>query len=302
MQGRHGEAEPLFREALAASRETLGDRHPNTLFSISNMAELLRAQGRLGEAEPLFQEALAARHETLGDRHPDTLVSINNMAGLLQAQGRLGEAEPLCREALAVSRETLGDRHPSTLASINNMAQLFYIQRLFAAAAPLYEECVQTCRETLGGTHPNTLRYSLHQANFFSNAPPIAFGGREPRHAEAIALYRSTLAALIEVNGSSHTDTLAAALNLQSVLLEVEGDGCGGGGGSADGLLSAVHAEAVRRRVEIPDGRLRLALRRAEPLPEGMKALAQADASAAAGGGTPDAASVSSVFLAAAGT
>ena len=43
--GKLGEAEPLFREALAASRETLGDRHPDTLTSINNMASLLKAQG-----------------------------------------------------------------------------------------------------------------------------------------------------------------------------------------------------------------------------------------------------------------
>ena len=34
---RHAEAEPLFREALDASRRTLGDEHPNTIDSIGNM-------------------------------------------------------------------------------------------------------------------------------------------------------------------------------------------------------------------------------------------------------------------------
>ena len=43
--GKLGEAEPLYRETLAARRETLGDRHPDTLTSISNMAVLLKAQG-----------------------------------------------------------------------------------------------------------------------------------------------------------------------------------------------------------------------------------------------------------------
>ena len=41
-QGRLGEAEPQYLEALAARRETLGDRHPDTLGSINNLAELLR--------------------------------------------------------------------------------------------------------------------------------------------------------------------------------------------------------------------------------------------------------------------
>jgi hypothetical protein len=46
--GKLGEAEPLCREALAVRRETLGDRHPDTLTSINNMAGLLQAQGAPG--------------------------------------------------------------------------------------------------------------------------------------------------------------------------------------------------------------------------------------------------------------
>ena len=44
------QAKPLLEEDLAASRETLGDRHPDTLVSISKLGSLLQAQGRLDEA------------------------------------------------------------------------------------------------------------------------------------------------------------------------------------------------------------------------------------------------------------
>ena len=46
---------------------TLGDEHPDTLASISNMASLLQAQGELGEAEPLYLELLAAQRRNLSD-------------------------------------------------------------------------------------------------------------------------------------------------------------------------------------------------------------------------------------------
>ena len=39
-QGRLPEAEPLYLEAVAARRETLGDRHPDTLSAISNLGNL----------------------------------------------------------------------------------------------------------------------------------------------------------------------------------------------------------------------------------------------------------------------
>ena len=81
-QGKLDEAEPLWREALEASRVKLGDRHTDTIASISNLGTLLQAQGKLNEAEPLVREALEARRATLGDRHPDMLFNHGACADL----------------------------------------------------------------------------------------------------------------------------------------------------------------------------------------------------------------------------
>ena len=62
-------AQPLYCEALEVQRETLGDRHPDTLASINNLGGLLRAKGDLAAAEPLHREALKVQRETLGNRH-----------------------------------------------------------------------------------------------------------------------------------------------------------------------------------------------------------------------------------------
>ena len=51
-------ARPLYEEALQAQRETLGHRHPDTLISIYNLADLLEKQGKIAEAIPLFTEEL----------------------------------------------------------------------------------------------------------------------------------------------------------------------------------------------------------------------------------------------------
>ena len=93
-------AEPLYCEALEVQRETLGDRHPDTLASIGNLGTLLYTKGDHAAAEPLYREALEVQRETLGDRHPSTLISINNLGLLLQEKGDFVAAEPLYREAL----------------------------------------------------------------------------------------------------------------------------------------------------------------------------------------------------------
>jgi hypothetical protein len=71
-------------------RETLGNRHPDTLASINNLGTLLMAKGDLAAAEPLCREAMKGMRETLGDRHPTTLTCIRNLGALLKAKVDLG--------------------------------------------------------------------------------------------------------------------------------------------------------------------------------------------------------------------
>ena len=76
------------------SRETLGDKHPDTLTLINNMAQLQRRKGNLAQAELFAREALNGQRQTLGNKHSHTLLSMNNMAGLLLERGRPADAEP----------------------------------------------------------------------------------------------------------------------------------------------------------------------------------------------------------------
>ena len=151
-QGKYGEAEPLYREALELDRQTLGNRHQSTLDSINNLGALLQDKGDLTAAEPLYREALELDRGTLGSRHKNTLASINNLGVLLHNKGDLAAAEPLYREALEVRRATLGDRHPHTLASITNLGLLLYAKEDLAAAEPLLREALEGRHATRLGT------------------------------------------------------------------------------------------------------------------------------------------------------
>ena len=91
-QGKDDEAEPLLREMLEVQRETLSDRHPSTLNSMTCLGVVLTNKGNFAAAEPMLREALEGMRETLGSRHPDTLTSINILETLLQAKRR-----PRCR-------------------------------------------------------------------------------------------------------------------------------------------------------------------------------------------------------------
>ena len=112
--GEYDRAEPLFEEALAARRRTLGDEDPSTLTSINNLGSLQTDKGDYAGAESLLEEALAASRRTLGDDHPHTLASIGNLGGLRYDKGDYAGAEPLLEEALAASRRTLGHENDTS--------------------------------------------------------------------------------------------------------------------------------------------------------------------------------------------
>src|SRR5262245_21633424 len=82
-RGRFREAEPLLRQALAICRKVLGENHPDTATSYSNVASCLDAQGKSSEALPLFRQALAIYRKVLGEDHPSTAHSYNNVASCL---------------------------------------------------------------------------------------------------------------------------------------------------------------------------------------------------------------------------
>ncbi len=81
--GRAGEAELLYRRALAIAETALGPDHPNVATCLGNLAELLRVTGRAGEAEPLYRRALAILEASLGPEHPNTVGVRENLAALL---------------------------------------------------------------------------------------------------------------------------------------------------------------------------------------------------------------------------
>ena len=65
----------------ARRRRVLGEDHPDTLGSVSNLAVGLYVLGEYQAARELDEDVLARRCRVLGEDHPDTLGSISNLAG-----------------------------------------------------------------------------------------------------------------------------------------------------------------------------------------------------------------------------
>ena len=60
-QGRHSEAERVFRRALALQESHLGLKHPEVAATLFSLGDTLRAQGKYEECEPFFKRSQSIR-------------------------------------------------------------------------------------------------------------------------------------------------------------------------------------------------------------------------------------------------
>jgi hypothetical protein len=69
----------------------LGEDHPATLASASELPIDLRALGEVQAARDLDQDTLDRRRRLLGEDHPDTLISVDNLAADQRALDELDD-------------------------------------------------------------------------------------------------------------------------------------------------------------------------------------------------------------------
>ncbi|MFG1850163.1 tetratricopeptide repeat protein, partial [Micromonospora carbonacea] len=71
-------------QALTDCRRVLGNDHPDTLASVSNLAGAYESAGDLGQAIPLFEQALTDCRRVLGNDHPQTRVVYGNLRAAME--------------------------------------------------------------------------------------------------------------------------------------------------------------------------------------------------------------------------
>ncbi|KAH6883987.1 hypothetical protein B0T10DRAFT_410647, partial [Thelonectria olida] len=72
-QGRWREREPVDERAWGLRRKILGDKHPDTIGSMADLATTYHAQGRSDEDEEISVKVLDLQREVLGEKQPDTI-------------------------------------------------------------------------------------------------------------------------------------------------------------------------------------------------------------------------------------
>jgi hypothetical protein len=154
--GRYNAAGQLFVGVIETRKRVLGDKHPDTLSSMANLASTYWNQGRWREAEDLEVKVVEKTKRVLGDEHPFTLSSMGNLASTYSNQGRWREAKELEVQVMETRKRVFGDEHPDTLISMDNFAHALWSHSCHKEAIALMESCIQSRQQVLGEQHPDT--------------------------------------------------------------------------------------------------------------------------------------------------
>jgi serine/threonine protein kinase len=210
--GLYSRAQALQQKTVEIRRRILGPENPETLRSMSALAQTLRKQGHFNDAETLQRQALDVQRRVLGPEHPDTLASQYTLARVLDGKGRRPEAEKLDRETLDIRHRVLGPEHPDTLTSMYALGRDMRNDHNNAEAEKLFRETLDIQRRVLGPDHPDTLTTMSDLAGILTD---------EFQYAEAVKLRREALDIRRRVLGPEHPDTLSSMNNLANTLIDM---------------------------------------------------------------------------------
>jgi tetratricopeptide (TPR) repeat protein/class 3 adenylate cyclase len=206
-------SEGCFKIALGIREKVLGAEHPDTAFSLINLADLYREQAKYRETEELYLQALDILDKHLGSNHSDLADLLNKLGLLYDVQRQFPEAETLFLKALAIMEETVGADHLDTAMTLSNLAGIYMDQDNYSKAEQLYLRAIAIFQKALNGKHPKT-------AGVLGNLAILY--GQQGRYAEAEPLYQKSLTLVQQENGEDHPAT-ARTLNNLGIFYAVQG-------------------------------------------------------------------------------
>ncbi len=190
-------AERAYLQALEIRRRILGPEDASVAQSLSNLAELRRAQRRFEEARKLYEQAIRLRTRLSGPEHPDLVPALSGLA-LLEAEAGKGEkARQLLERCVAIRKKAFGPDHPRTLEALANLAGLEASLGELQRAESFYRKILKA--QQAGDPASADLATTLVHL-----AEVLRRGGRS---AEAVPLLRRALSIREKKLGAEHPET-----------------------------------------------------------------------------------------------
>jgi tetratricopeptide (TPR) repeat protein len=209
--GEYEAAMASVTQAIALTREALGDEHPRVALFQQQAAKIAAYRGSYGEAVELATRALELNERWYGPNDPHLTISLDVLAEAARRQGRAEEAMAHYRRhlALLLAHDPKSLHVPKLEA---NLAIATVEQGDVAGAAPMAARALASL-ERLYGPEAPVLVQALVLTGYIARErpePDLAASARDLER--ALAIGRATL-------GPTHTETINAEIELANTRL-----------------------------------------------------------------------------------
>ncbi|MDN3519236.1 tetratricopeptide repeat protein [Aquisalimonas lutea] len=201
----------LYRAALRAREQSLGEGDPGLIPYLTNLGAVLKAMDDPAAAKPHFRRALTIAEKHYGNRHPTTAACLDNLAGVVYAEHDFDQAETLYQRALGIAETVFGPAHAATAAAAHNLGAVMDAREEYRTAEMLFQRALDIREELFGAEHVDTAS-SLHNLAGVKDAMG--------RYDEAEPLYRKAIANWETLVGRDHPATATSVNNLADLLRE----------------------------------------------------------------------------------
>ena len=139
------EAEKLGMDAFTTSKEALGPKHPDTIFTANVISAICKVRNKHDELVKLHPQLVDILQYTTELHVPGSVQSVTSIANSYIQEGRFNEAEDLLSVNLEIHRETHGLRHSDSLELMNALVYLYTQQSRLQEAHKMITDIVKTC-------------------------------------------------------------------------------------------------------------------------------------------------------------
>jgi tetratricopeptide (TPR) repeat protein len=209
--GEYGEAEPLYRRALAILP---ADAPFQRGVMLTNLASTIAYLGNTQESIDLYNDALEIREATLGADHPLVAQTLFNLGGSYALLGDNDRNEAVQRRALAIWRASLTPRHELLAYPLAALGDIALQRADYDEAFARFEEARAIWEHNFGPAYPTVA--SMHERMATTKL-------MQGDVAEARVLCDRSVE-LWTRSGASEPLQLAMALMLRSQIAQVDGD------------------------------------------------------------------------------
>jgi serine/threonine protein kinase len=205
------EAESQLEREVEIRRKVQGDKSPDTLHSLENLAEIYTEETKSLQAEELLRQVLKACNETIGENAPRTLDTMVDLGSLSQFTGHYQEGESLLRHVLETRRRLYPRDSRKLVFAAAYLAKIYFLEKNYSASESVAVEYLKLSRQTSGENHPDTQNLLQILARVYTGTK---------RYAEAEKILAEQIETQKRLYGTDRVSTMSRIDDLAAVYIE----------------------------------------------------------------------------------